>query len=72
MLTGAAQLNYKIGRHRSRLYPMGIVAPNASHRVMRGGSWRTRAEDCRAADRGRIDPSSRLNANGVRVCFRLD
>jgi len=39
-------------------------ADGGSKRVARGGSWGTRADHCRSANRGRHDPDSRYNING--------
>ncbi len=41
-------------------------------RLLRGGSWCSFIESCRAAYRYRNAPGSRVNRFGFRVCFRLD
>ena len=42
------------------------------HRVLRGGSWNSRALRCRAAYRNKDGPDSRQSTIGFRVAFRLD
>jgi formylglycine-generating enzyme required for sulfatase activity len=42
------------------------------YRVLRGGSWRSLPDDCRAAYRDRNKPGTRLNYHGFRVVFCLD
>jgi formylglycine-generating enzyme required for sulfatase activity len=49
-----------------------IPPGNLSLGVVRGGSWRNRSRDCRAACRSGDTPASRLNIVGFRVAFRLD
>jgi len=47
--------------------------PNSGEsRVLRGGSWYSGAEHCRAASRNWSVPGYRGNYIGFRVCFRLD
>jgi formylglycine-generating enzyme required for sulfatase activity len=41
-------------------------------RVVRGGSWISRAKSCRLANRSGISPDGYFNDLGLRVCFRLD
>jgi formylglycine-generating enzyme required for sulfatase activity len=50
--------------------PAGPAAGTA--RVVRGGSWRDRSRDCRAANRGRSAPADRYDYVGFRAAFRLD
>jgi formylglycine-generating enzyme required for sulfatase activity len=45
---------------------------NGDARVLRGGSWSSHAENCRAASRSRGAPAPRDYRCGFRVCFRLD
>jgi uncharacterized protein (TIGR02996 family) len=45
---------------------------NNRFRVLRGGSWCFRPQECRAAYRGRLARVSRSYIIGFRVCFRLD
>lgn len=40
---------------------------SGTYRILRGGSWTTRAMQCRSAYRGGIEPSSRLDDAGFRV-----
>lgn len=42
---------------------------NASHRVLRGGSWLSFARSCRSANRGSHDPSIRYSDYGFRVAL---
>jgi formylglycine-generating enzyme required for sulfatase activity len=42
------------------------------YRILRGGCWGSNALDCRAADRGRIEPANPYYGGGFRVVFRLD
>jgi formylglycine-generating enzyme required for sulfatase activity len=42
------------------------------HRVLRGGSWYSHPQSCRAAFRGRRAPADRNGDIGFRVCFHLD
>ena len=37
-------------------------------RVLRGGSWRNDARECRSAFRGRLDPDYYINCAGFRLC----
>jgi formylglycine-generating enzyme required for sulfatase activity len=58
-------------------YPKGNLtdpkSPDAGDaRVLRGGSWSTRAEYCLAAYRFWFAPALRDHNVGFRVCFRLD
>ena len=39
-----------------------------SYRVVRGGSWYGTPEDCRAANRMRLSPDTRMHTVGFRVC----
>ena len=41
--------------------------PNASYRVIRGGSWNNNARNCRPAYRSRIVPVDRFSGLGFRV-----
>jgi formylglycine-generating enzyme required for sulfatase activity/serine/threonine protein kinase len=41
-------------------------------RVLRGGSWDSSAESCRAASRNWFSQGTRLGYFGLRVCFRVD
>jgi sulfatase modifying factor 1 len=45
--------------------------PKGSFRVIRGGSWILRGQDCRSAYRYRIVPASRLDSLGFRVALVL-
>ena len=45
--------------------PSGL--PKGVYRVLRGGSWDGRGQDCRAADRGRGGPGGRDDAIGFRL-----
>ena len=47
--------------------PLGPT--QGSNRVIRGGSWDCAAAYCRAANRGRIEPSDRSSNLGFRVCL---
>ena len=40
---------------------------SGSYRVLRGGSWRSYASDCRVASRGRYNPSRLVNNYGFRI-----
>jgi formylglycine-generating enzyme required for sulfatase activity len=40
--------------------------------VLRGGSWSTGPQYCRAAYRNWFAPANRYGFIGFRVCFRLD
>jgi formylglycine-generating enzyme required for sulfatase activity len=42
---------------------------SGSGRVLRGGSWRDSAGNCRSADRDGVDPSDRFNDLGFRVAL---
>ena len=53
-------------------YPKGSVTDptgpsSGSNRVLRGGGWFNAADDCRSANRIRLDPSSRSGILGFRV-----
>ncbi len=41
--------------------------PAGSDRVIRGGSWSDRPEDCRSASRGGLEPSCRMGQLGFRI-----
>jgi formylglycine-generating enzyme required for sulfatase activity len=45
---------------------------SGSSRMLRGGSWRSDLDRCRAAYRRGNGPAYRSHYVGVRVCFRLD
>jgi formylglycine-generating enzyme required for sulfatase activity len=45
---------------------------SGDHRVLRGGSWRGYAWQCRAASHSRVAPDYRYGSVGFRLCFRLD
>jgi formylglycine-generating enzyme required for sulfatase activity len=45
---------------------------NGDARVVRGGSWSSGHDDCRAAFRSRLAPATRDYKCGLRVCLRLD
>ncbi|MGH1364909.1 MAG: SUMF1/EgtB/PvdO family nonheme iron enzyme [Calditrichia bacterium] len=42
---------------------------NGSSRIVRGGSWRNSAQDCRSANRNRGNPDDRNNGVGFRLVF---
>ncbi len=46
--------------------PQGV--PNAASRVLRGGSWSSRARGCRAASRSHVTPGRRDDDIGFRLC----
>ncbi|MBP5509884.1 MAG: SUMF1/EgtB/PvdO family nonheme iron enzyme, partial [Kiritimatiellae bacterium] len=53
-------------------YPSGSATDptgpaSGTYRVLRGGSWRNRASNCRSADRGRYYPGSRYGHYGFRL-----
>jgi formylglycine-generating enzyme required for sulfatase activity len=49
-----------------------IGRSNDNSRALRGGSWRSTPDLCRAACRRRDEPATRHNGYGFRVCFRLN
>ncbi len=55
------------GRRIQEIYGNGERVPMGSdNRVNRGGSWRTNARNCRAANRDRDDPANRNDNLGFR------
>lgn len=56
--------------HNDTVDPHGPDA--GKYRVMRGGSFHNRPEDCRSACRGRCEPVHRSGNVGFRLCFCPD
>jgi len=56
------------------LSPCGVTTstgerPQATNRVLRGGSWNNNGRNCRSANRNRNEPGNRNNNNGFRVAL---
>ena len=52
--------------------PHQLNIQSDEYRVVRGGSWVSYPEFCRAAYRFWLGPANRYSSYGFRVCFRLD
>lgn len=61
--------NYKKAPLDSRTWDLEGETNNKISRVLRGGSWKTKARDCRAANRRFLRPNSSDSSYGFRVAI---
>ncbi|MGK7918675.1 MAG: SUMF1/EgtB/PvdO family nonheme iron enzyme [Trichodesmium sp.] len=63
--------NYIDAPSDSRSWELERQVDNTTSRVMRGGSWKTKAKDCRAANRRFLRPTRSDASNGFRVALNI-